>query len=66
MVFLGFKLFKNGELRSPDIFQYFLDDFWDFDIFDKIWTRRPPNDYQNTSENTRKYGNIFKKYYFNI
>ena len=37
--------------------QYFLDDFWNFEHFVNIWTRRPPNYYQNASNNTR---NIWK------
>ena len=37
----------------PDRFQYFLDDFGNFENSVKIWTRRPPNCYQNVSKNTR-------------
>ena len=48
--FMGFKLFKNGELRSPDLFQYFLDDLGNFENLVKMWTRRPPNYYQNCSK----------------
>ena len=33
---------------------YFLDDSGNFENFVKIWTRRPPNYYQNASKNTRK------------
>ena len=33
--------------------QYFLNDFWNFEHFVKIWTGRPPNYYQNASTNTR-------------
>ena len=38
----------------PDQSQYFLDNLWDFETFVNIWTRRRPNYYQNTSNNTRK------------
>ena len=64
--FLGFILFLNGQLRSPVILQYFFDDFGNFENLVKIWTRRPPNYYQNSSKNTRKYGIIPRKYYFSI
>ena len=43
--------------------QYFLNEFGNFDNFVKIWTRRPPNYYQNALTNTRKYGIIQGKYY---
>ena len=36
------------------MFQYFLDDSGNFDFFVKIWTRSPPDYYQNASNNTRK------------
>jgi hypothetical protein len=42
---------------------YFLDDSGNFENFVKIWTRSPPNYYQNASKNTRKYGIILEKYY---
>ena len=42
----------------PDRLQYFLDDYWNFDNFVKILTRRPPNYYPNAFTNARKYGNI--------
>ena len=38
----------------PDRFHYFLDDFWNFENLGNIWTRSPPNYYQNASTNTRK------------
>ena len=38
LVFWGFKLFQNGELRSPDIFQYFLNHFWNFENVHQILT----------------------------
>ena len=41
-----------------DRLQYFLDDFWNFEHFVKIWTRRPSNYYQNASTSTQKYGDI--------
>ena len=60
--FLGFILFQNGWLRSPDLLQYFLDDFGNFENYVKIWTRRPPHYYQNASTNTNKnYGIILEK-----
>ena len=37
----GFKLFQKGWLMIPDGFQYFLDGFWNFQNFHKIWTRAP-------------------------
>ena len=64
--FWGGKLCQNGEFRSPDILQYFLDDVGNFENLVKIWTRRPPNYHQHTSKNTRKYGHIFKQYYFHV
>ena len=51
---MGFILFQNGKLRSPVILGYFLDDSGNFENFVKIWTRIPPNYYQNASKNTRK------------
>ena len=36
------------------MFQYFSDDFGNFENLVKIWTRAPPNYYQNGSKNTRK------------
>ena len=48
----------------PDRFQYFLDDFWNFENVVKIWTRKPPNNYQQGFKNTRKYENIIEQYYF--
>ena len=50
----------------PDGLQYLLDDFWNFEHVDQIWTRRHPNYYQNASNNIRKYGNIFNTSYFRI
>ena len=38
----------------PDRFQYFLDDSGNFENLVKIWSRNPPNYYQNASNNTRK------------
>ena len=38
---------------SLDLLQYFLEDFGIFENFVKIWTRSPPNYYQNASQNTR-------------
>ena len=38
----------------PDRLQYILDDFWNFEKFVKIWTRRPPTYYQNAPKHTRK------------
>ena len=61
---MGLKLFQNGELRSPDILQYFLDDFGNFEIFVKIWTRSPPNYLQITLKLQEKYWNIIGKYGF--
>ena len=55
---VGLKLFQNGWLRSPDLLQYFLNDFWNFEMFDQIWTRRPSSYYKNASRNQSKYGNI--------
>ena len=49
---------------SPVILQYFLDDFWNFDIFVKIWTRGPPNYHQNSPKHTRKMWEHLGKYYF--
>ena len=60
---MGFILCPNGYLMIPDRFRYFLDDFWNSEHLVKIWTRRPPNYYQNASQNTRKYGIILGKYY---
>ena len=37
----------------PDRLGYFLDDFGNFENLVKIWTRRPPNYYQNASKITR-------------
>ena len=64
MVFWGFILFQNGYLRSPDLLQYFLNDFGNFESFVKIWTRGPPNYYQNASANTRNYGSILENIMF--
>ena len=50
MVFLGFILFQNGKLRSPDLFQYFLDDFGNFENFVKMWARRPLNYYRRPGD----------------
>ena len=50
----SFYLFQNGKLSIPDRFHYFLDDFWNFQNFVKIWTRNPPNYCQFTLKNTRK------------
>ena len=70
LVFLGFygvyiipKWLIN---KGPRTLQYFLDDFGNFEKFVKIWTRIPPNYYQHASKKTRKYGIIFKIYYFHI
>ena len=49
----------------PDRLQY-LNEFWNFENFAKIWTRRPPNYHQNTFKHTRNYDNIFKQYYLSI
>ena len=40
--FYGFILFQNGELRSRDILQYFLDALWNFQNIDLFWTHRGP------------------------
>ena len=58
--FYGFLLFLNGELRLPDIFQYFLKHFWNFQNVDQIWTPRPLVYYHNTSTNTRNSQIILK------
>ena len=47
----------------PDEFPYFFDDFWNFQNLHQIWTRAPRIHHQNTSTNTRKYGNIIKQYF---
>ena len=60
---MGFQLFQNGKLRPPDLLQYFLDDFWNFEHVVKIWTRIPPNYYQNASKNTRQLWEHPGKYY---
>ena len=44
--------------------QYFLDDFGNFENLVKIWTRRPPNYYQNASTNTKKCGDILEHIIF--
>ena len=38
----------------PDILQYFLDDFWNFQNFQQIWTRGPRIYHQNGHKNIRK------------
>ena len=35
---LGFIVAQNSQLMIPHRFQYFLDDFWNFGSFVKIWT----------------------------
>ena len=55
--FIGFMLSQNCELRSPDLLQYFLDDFGNFENFVKIWTRGPPNYYEYASKNARRIRN---------
>ena len=42
----------------PDRLQYFLEHFWIDQKCDQIWTLGPRIYYQNTSNNTRNYGNI--------
>ena len=64
--FFGFTLFQNGWLRSPDLFQYFFDDFGNFDNLGKIWTRRPPDYYQNCSKIQETTESFFNIYYFHI
>ena len=44
-------------------FQYFLNDLGNFENLVQIWTRRPPNHYQNASTNTRQ---IMKSFWKNI
>ena len=39
---------------SPDLLQYSLNDFRNFQYVHFLWTRGPPNHYQNTSTNIRK------------
>ena len=48
----------------PDRLQYFLDDFWNDQKCDQIWTLGPCIYHQNASTNTGKYGNDLDKYYF--
>ena len=43
----------------PDRLQYFLDDFWDDQTCDKIWTLGSRIYYKNNSRHT-KYGNLFE------
>ena len=43
---------------------YFLDDSGNFENFVKIWSRNPPNYYQNASKNTRKLWNHLGKILF--
>ena len=47
----------------PDRLQYFLDDFWNDQKCDQIWTLGPR---QSISKNTTKYGDIFEIYYFHM
>ena len=61
---LGFILFQNGELRAPDLVQYFLDDLGNFENLVKILTRNPPNCYQRALQNTRKIWNHLGKILF--
>ena len=51
--FYGVYIIPKLLIRSPDLIQYFSDDFGRFNIFVKIWARRLPNYYQNTSTNKR-------------
>ena len=48
----------------PDLLQYFLDDFWNFQKSHQIWTRGPRIYHQNTPKNKGKYGNIFEHIMF--
>ena len=49
-----------------DRFQYFLDDFLNDQKCDQIWTLGRRIYHQNTSRNTRKYGNVLEQYYFHL
>ena len=45
IVFVGFYgvlIIPKWLIRSPDILQYFLDDFWNFQNLDFVWTRSGP------------------------
>ena len=44
----------------PDRLQYFLDDFWNFENFIKIWTVYLLTITKNASKNTRTYGRILE------
>ena len=59
----GVILFQNGELMIPDRLGYILNDFGNFQNLIKIWTRRPPNYYQNASTIQDNLGNILETYY---
>ena len=49
---------------SPDIFQYFLDDFWNFHFFTKPWPFHLFFYVEMLQTIQENYGVIFKKYYF--
>ena len=47
--------------------QYFLDDFWNFQNFVKIWTRWPPNYYQNAlNESRQNWNDLWNMFSFYI
>ena len=54
---LLWKSCERTKERSPDLLQYFLDGFGNFENVVKIWTRGPPIYYPNVSKNTRKLWN---------
>ena len=46
--------------------QYFLDDFWNFEKSDQIWTLGALIYHQNTSKDQEKYGTILGHILFSI
>ena len=59
----GVLIIPKWLIKVPGPFAIFLDNSGNFENLVKIWTRGPPNYYQNASNNTRKYGIILEKYY---
>ena len=65
-VFYGLLIIPEWLIKVPDIFPYFLDDFWNFQNVHQVWPLTLLSYHKNASRNTRNYGIILKKYFSHI